>query len=299
MNATIMNYQRIYDSICQRAKNELEQRSFNRQNKLQYYESHHIIPKCLGGHGKYAQWEHPNIVLLTAKEHFICHRLLCAIYLNNRRLLGALMLMSTPNNKYKYKVSSRVYSDIRTAYASVLNGVSREPHIKKKISDKLKGKKTGPPSEATRKKLSLAMIGKNKGKTFSREVIEKRNATLKRIRELNPQYGRSEKNALMLKEVSKKRIVCPHCNKEIQYTTRNRYHFDNCKEHPDNPKSIIKKCPYCNYNGTELEIEIHLQKCQSTLNPNKKIIKCDRCGKEGTSVSNMKRYHFDNCKHEK
>lgn len=62
-----MNYQRIYDQIIERAKCE------NRDKGGEiYYEAHHILPKCLGGEGHETQWKfHPNIVLLTAKEHFI------------------------------------------------------------------------------------------------------------------------------------------------------------------------------------------------------------------------------------
>jgi hypothetical protein len=35
------------------------------------YESHHIVPKCMGGSNSSS-----NKVLLTPKEHFICHLLL-------------------------------------------------------------------------------------------------------------------------------------------------------------------------------------------------------------------------------
>lgn len=37
----------------------------------QYTETHHIIPKCLGG-SNYSS----NLVKLTAREHYICHLLL-------------------------------------------------------------------------------------------------------------------------------------------------------------------------------------------------------------------------------
>ena len=60
-----MNYQRIYNQIIERAK--------TRQLNC-YKEKHHIIPRCIGGK------DINNIVELTAKEHFLCHRLLCEIY---------------------------------------------------------------------------------------------------------------------------------------------------------------------------------------------------------------------------
>jgi len=62
-----MNYQRIYDELIQRARSE---------NRVKggdvYYEAHHIIPKCVGGKGKYSQWRtHDNIILLTVREHIL------------------------------------------------------------------------------------------------------------------------------------------------------------------------------------------------------------------------------------
>lgn len=66
-----MDYQRIYNQIIN--KSNLENRKkLKRDNKnYTYYEYHHIIPKCLGGLNN-----NENLVLLTAREHFICHKLL-------------------------------------------------------------------------------------------------------------------------------------------------------------------------------------------------------------------------------
>ena len=50
-----------------------------------YYELHHILPKCLGG-DDYSE----NLVLLTAREHFIAHKLLTKIYPDNKKLIFAL-----------------------------------------------------------------------------------------------------------------------------------------------------------------------------------------------------------------
>jgi hypothetical protein len=105
-----MNYKKVYDSIIENAK------SLDRQKKKgTYYEAHHIVPKCLGGDGNYRDWHwHPNIVLLTYKEHYICHKLLCRIYPNNRKILFALVAMGQINNRSKrYKLSARGYQEIK------------------------------------------------------------------------------------------------------------------------------------------------------------------------------------------
>ena len=129
-----MNYQNIYDQIIDRA------RTGNRLYGVgTYYERHHIVPICLGGEGKVTQWRtHPNIVVLTAREHFICHWLLCRIYPENRKLAHAFWFMSkqkSTNQERLYKVSSRTYAE------AVSNIRFTEEH-KEKISKWRRGRKT-------------------------------------------------------------------------------------------------------------------------------------------------------------
>jgi hypothetical protein len=119
-----MNYQRIYDQIIDRAK----------ERKLEgYKEKHHIIPKCMGGGN-----EKENLVVLTAREHFICHWLLCRIYPENRKLGHAFWFMSkqnAPAQQRNYVVSSRTYAE------AVSNLKLTEEH-KEKIRKTRVGKKT-------------------------------------------------------------------------------------------------------------------------------------------------------------
>ena len=70
-----MNYQKIYDSLIQK-------RLDNPITKAQIYcESHHILPRCLGGSD-----DKSNLVNLTAREHFIAHKLLSYIAIIKYRL---------------------------------------------------------------------------------------------------------------------------------------------------------------------------------------------------------------------
>jgi hypothetical protein len=61
-----------------------------------YQEIHHIKPRCMGGS------DHPlNLVALTAREHFIAHKLLAHIHRGTKfekKLLNAVILMS--GNKF-------------------------------------------------------------------------------------------------------------------------------------------------------------------------------------------------------
>jgi hypothetical protein len=119
-----MNYQRIYDQIIDRAK----------ERKLEgYKEKHHIIPKCMGGSN-----QRENLVELTAREHFLCHWILCRIYPENKKLGHAFWFMSkqnAPTQQRDYVVSSRTYAE------AVSNLKFTEEH-KEKIRKTRVGKKT-------------------------------------------------------------------------------------------------------------------------------------------------------------
>ncbi|XAO17074.1 homing endonuclease [Escherichia phage FL23] len=60
-----MNYEKIYNSLIDRARNRA---------LTGYKERHHIIPKCLGGSN-----DASNLVDLTPEEHYVAHQLLVKI----------------------------------------------------------------------------------------------------------------------------------------------------------------------------------------------------------------------------
>jgi len=130
-----MNYQKIYNQIIERAKTrQLEG----------YKEKHHIIPKCLGGNN-----DKSNLVELTAREHFICHQLLVEIFPKENKLKHALFLMAVGKRKNKnntYKPSSRVYSQLKHQYSTIVSLINKgrimSEETKHKISVSNKGKKT-------------------------------------------------------------------------------------------------------------------------------------------------------------
>lgn len=146
-----MNYQKIYNQIIERAK----------VRKLEgYKERHHIIPKCLGGDNN-----KENIIKLTAKEHFLCHRLLCEIYPNNLKLKQALWCMTIGFRKSRncnLVISSKIYERLRQEFSTSIKGhkynlgkkQSKET-IAKRVA-KIKGQKL---SKEVRKIISDSKIG--------------------------------------------------------------------------------------------------------------------------------------------
>ena len=152
-----MNYQRIHDAIIDRARNR----------KLQgYRERHHIIPRCIGGTNI-----QDNLVELTAREHFIIHRLLCELHPTNNKLFFAYRMMAfmknSKDNDRTYYVSSREFERIRLLANEKIgnaargrklpprpqavidkviatrkqNGYRHSAETKKKMAEKAKGRK--------------------------------------------------------------------------------------------------------------------------------------------------------------
>lgn len=82
-----MNYKKIYDSLIEKGRN---------RHLDSYKESHHILPKCLGGSDD--KW---NLVDLTPEEHYLAHQLLAKMYPNNIKLIRAatMMVANRPTNK--------------------------------------------------------------------------------------------------------------------------------------------------------------------------------------------------------
>jgi hypothetical protein len=235
-----MNYKKIYDQICERAKIESDIRIQNRKlwksskgsNGI-YYESHHIIPLCLGGNGKAFQWKHPNIVLLTAREHFICHWLLHEIDPNNIKLTMAfwgICDFSNKGNQQRYTVSSRVYRYLREANSKVQTGIPRSEEVKIKMRK---------PRTTTEK-----MKGKRQTSICPHCNLEGGNANMKRWHfdnclkhpYKNNKRPKSKLKNRIMTDAQKIKLrgkrptsICPHCNLEGAIGSMNRWHFDNCK----------------------------------------------------------------------
>ena len=113
-----MDHQKIYDNIILNAKfqNRIKHREI-------YYEEHHIVPKCLGG-----EEEKENKVLLTAREHFVVHKLLTYIYKGHRGIALAFHRMAFSKN-IGYVVSSRDYAYAMEIFRNTpISELTRQKH---------------------------------------------------------------------------------------------------------------------------------------------------------------------------
>lgn len=94
-------YKKWYDSIISTAK-----KIPRRKHQGTYYEQHHIIPISLGGSNCAS-----NLVLLTAKEHFVAHLLLMKFSkgVARHKMAAAFLRMSASPTKHK-RYTSRSFT---------------------------------------------------------------------------------------------------------------------------------------------------------------------------------------------
>ena len=89
------------------------------------YENHHILPKSLGGTN-----DKNNLVLLTLKEHFICHWLLVKIYPKGSKERGKMLcafwrMQGNPSNKYKRYINARAYEKLRSEFIQYMSKIMK------------------------------------------------------------------------------------------------------------------------------------------------------------------------------
>lgn len=115
-----MNLILVYQRIISRAK------SLNRTRKNGKYEKHHILPRCKGGTD-----DKENLVLLTPKEHYICHHLLHKHYSEDKYLFLAFHLMTFSNKQNLQRITAKQYEELRVKNSIYQSG-ENNPNYKNK-----------------------------------------------------------------------------------------------------------------------------------------------------------------------
>lgn len=174
-------YSRWYASIIDKAV----ARNLTRKEakaRYGYAESHHIMPKSLrlGGYR-----DKENIVMLSPKEHFVCHLLLARMDFGfeiNKRLRYALFcMMNQLSEGRSYRFSSTLYSTAKQEFSEnqSLHHWTQTPEGRRRISERQKGRpannavreaaskrwKSVPKTEEHRRKISYSNKGVSKTKT--------------------------------------------------------------------------------------------------------------------------------------
>lgn len=209
-----MNYKNTYDLIISSAQG---------RQKFEHSERHHIVPKCIGGSNFKS-----NLVVLSYREHFICHWLLIKIYPSNYKLKAAFAkMLEVTDTKYR-NVTSRHFAIVKRNLKGVrfpwLEG--NIPWNKGTVGLQVawnKGLSLGPMSEVEREKRSVAL--KNRYKTIEHHR-----------KGVSPWCAGTKGQGVVKawnKGIPSKRFQCMHCTKVVGGASNlARWHNDNCRHRP-------------------------------------------------------------------
>lgn len=270
-------YTRWYYAIIQRAQRRASTRN-QAKEILGYVEQHHIIPESfyierkrkgrkgwLPGDPNSAD----NLVFLTAKEHFTCHHLLIKMVTTKglesvkRAFVGMCFLRNQ-----KCKISSTQYQHAKQIASKLITEMNKNrPPISEETRRKLsissqrqKGKTLSEEtkqrireskkniSQETRDKISAARTGRKTGKpawNHGKPAWNRGKSWTNDIKQ-NIKNGFTEevRNRIKLAKAKsdKVKIICDHCQKEVDRANYARHHGDRCKfknyQHQSNHNEI-------------------------------------------------------------
>jgi len=126
-----MKYKIWHDGIIAKARAETRKKGGNT-----YYENHHIIPRSLGGSNR-----RDNLVLLTAREHFVIHWLLTKIYDGDARkkMKYAMWAFVRKTQRQGRNLTSRQFETARRMGVEAQIGRKFSGEHRQKLSDAHKG----------------------------------------------------------------------------------------------------------------------------------------------------------------
>jgi hypothetical protein len=250
-----------------------------------YTESHHIKPKSLGGDNSKS-----NLIDLTPKEHYIAHLLLAKIHKGKMWVALNYMMQGNTKSAKGVRVNSRLYAKAKieaSKYKSKAmlgehNHFYGKNHTENSLLKMRKkrdsvsgsknpnfGKKRPHHGWITKKIISYKPF-KKEIKTGLLKTINKKTGVTKtkQLKEIITFYKKQEsaKNAFL----------------DRDYTGENNPNYGNGK------KIKGENNPMFGRKQTEEARAKISEKAKRKIN-------CPHCGKIG-STSNMKRWHFDNCK---
>lgn len=250
-----MNYLNHYNKLIERAK--------NRNIHEGYYESHHIIPRCMGGND-----DSNNIVKLTPEEHYVAHQLLYKIYKLNSLIYACMMMSNGLSNR-----NNKCYGWIRKKHALSISKSIKSHWLKKYGFDSHEHMANTFWPLYINENLSINEISKlynvSSGNVYHKILLyakindcenlldkkrfDNRSKASKRNRanftseqeayriERCKAYDYSKNNQKLSlerkgtgnpmfgKKYVPKQVTCPHCNKIGGDNVMKKWHFDRCK----------------------------------------------------------------------
>ncbi len=198
-----MNYEKLHDAIVRAAK--------ARALTPGYTERHHIKPRSMGG-GDSSE----NIVLLTAREHYLVHWLLYKIH-RNQEMAFAWHRMTHQRGKMR-RYTSHSFSYAKQARARAMSalflGKKLSPETKTKLSAAKSGRSYAEMGRGSSPLLGRELTADHKAKVGASSRGRKHSDATKRALSkhkqgaLNPQYGKALSQATKEKISRSLREAC-------------------------------------------------------------------------------------------
>jgi hypothetical protein len=219
-------YTRWYNQLIDQAKVRILSRDV-------YTEKHHIVPQSLGGDNSI-----DNLVSLTAREHFVCHWLLTKMVggeAQKKMAYACKRMMHSKNaSQHRYKISSRIYENLKTKLNFTLKNRKFTTEWKEKLkrSARYRADTENTAAKEIRRKTMIAANQSRKGE--KRLAISGANNHMYGVRltgESNHFFGKKHTEETLTKlKVAKPKFQCQHCNAIVGGKSNyERWHDANCK----------------------------------------------------------------------
>lgn len=303
-------YTKIYFAIIDNAKKQSRTKS-----KDSYFENHHIYPKSLGGKNT-----KDNLVLLSYREHYICHWLLVKMCINDIhtiKMKKAFFRMVTANDQQQRQFSSHLY-EIAKKY-------SKEAQYDRWKNDEYRIKQKNAASTEEYKNVKSQKAKNNwldedyrkrvittLAKTNDMPEIKKKRSDVQKKTQNRPDV--KEKNSQGVKDYWKKSELREHHIRNMKIACNTPEARQRNSDAQNRPEVVEKKRQSLLLTNQKPEVidrrKQAAKKCQNRPGMSEKksatrkkynaknLKTCPYC-KKTCDPSNAKRWHFDKCKMKK
>jgi hypothetical protein len=115
-----MDYKKIYDELME-ARLSIKEERIKQKKSGEYFERHHITPLSMGGNKSYGL-RSDNIVLLTAREHYLAHRMLWLIYRTREMGFAFHKMVFSSSPLQQRRFNSKAYEAAKKALSECQRG---------------------------------------------------------------------------------------------------------------------------------------------------------------------------------